>query len=315
MSNRTKLNNNVNDILFSIFVFTGVKVIILVCSLKTTKLSLTHEDEVNKLMRRFQNEEKVSILELDKGKFGVSADDFLKILRQSSKPNTQMNRPRGPQEPDFHAYSLTANEFRERTNLPAEKTIVGKDPPNIPQLPSSQSLGVAVHSSVLVLRGIFRYGALSDDWGDIHIRNSEIKIPDYIFEELLQKYLYIPEVGVRIRKLGNGSFVWIPDQNLRRFSPKKEVELNDKETVILKTRVRNGEISLEESDVQFLRENIPQHIRDDLQATFTGKPYGDLYVILDDAGKFRSVVKSGVKDRTFEFLAQRKENVFQQLNG
>ena len=291
-----------------------MKVIILVCCLKTTKLSLTHEDEVNKLMRRFQNEEKVSILELDKGKFGVSVDDFLKILRQSFKLNTQMNRPRGSREPDFHAYSLTADthQFGERSNLLAEKTIVEKDLPNIPQLPS-QSL--VVHSSVLVLRGIFRYGALSDNWGDIHIRNSEIKIPDDIFEELLRKYLHIPEVGVRIRKLGNGSFVWIPDQNLRRFSSKEEVKLNDKETVVLKTRVRNGEISLEESDVKFLRENIPQHIRDDLQATFTGKPYGDLYVISDDAGRFRSVVKSGVKDRTFGYIAQKKEDIFQQLNG
>ena len=293
---------------------TGVKVIILVCSLKTTKLSLTHKDEVNKLMRHFQNEEKVSILELDKGKFGVSAGDFLKILRQSFKLNTQMNLPRGSREPDFHAYSLTADthQFGERSNLLAEKTMVEKDLPNIPQLPS-QSL--VVHSSVLVLRGIFRYGTLSDDWGDIHIRNSEIKIPDYIFEELSRKYLYMSEVGVTIRKLGNGSFMWIPDQNLRQFSPKKEVELNDKEKVVLKTRVRNGEISLEESDVQFLRGNIPQHILDRVKATFTGKPYGDLYLISDDAGKFRSVVKSGVKDKTYEFLAQKKEDLSPQFNG
>ena len=291
-----------------------MKVIILVCSLKTTKLSLTHEAEVIKLMRHFQNEEKVSILELDKGKFGVSVDDFLKILRQSFKLNTQMNLPRGSREPDFHAYSLTADthQFGERSNLLAEKTMVEKDLPNIPQLPS-QSL--VVHSSVLVLRGIFRYGTLSDDWGDIHIRNSEIKIPDYIFEELSRKYLYMSEVGVTIRKLGNGSFMWIPDQNLRQFSPKKEVELNDKEKVVLKTRVRNGEISLEESDVQFLRGNIPQHILDRVKATFTGKPYGDLYLISDDAGKFRSVVKRGVKDKTYEFLAQKKDDFLQQLNG
>ena len=291
-----------------------MKVIILVCSLKTTKLSLTHEDEVNKLMRHFQNEEKVSILELDKGKFGVSVDDFLKILRQSFKLDTQMNLPRGSRETDFHAYSLTADthQFGERSNLLAEKTIVEKDLPNIPQLPS-QSL--VVRSSVLVLRGIFRYGALSDVWGDIHIRNSEIKIPDYIFEELLHRYLNISEVGVSIRKLANGSFMWIPDQNLRQFSPKKEVELNDKEKVVLKTRVRNGEISLEESDVQFLRENIPQHILDRVKATFTGKPYGDLYVISDDAGKFRSVVKRGVKDITFGFILQKKDDFLQQLNG
>lgn len=102
---------------------------------------------------------------------------------------------------------------------------------------------------------------------------------------------------------------------MRRFSPKKEVELNDKEKVVLKTRVRNGEISLEESDVQFLRENIPQHILDRVKATFTGKPYGDLYVISDDAGKFRSVVKRGVKDKTYEFLAQKKEDLSPQFNG
>ena len=265
-------------------------------------------------MRHFQNEEKVSILELDKGKFCVSVDEFLKILRQSFKLNSQMNLPRGSREPDFHAYSLTADthQFGERSNLLAEKTIVEKDLPNIPQLPS-QSL--VVHSSVLVLRGIFRYGKLSDDWGDIHIRNSEIKIPDDIFEELTRRYLKISEVGVSIRKLANGSFMWIPDQNLRRFSPKKEVELNDKEKVVLKTRVRNGEISLEESDVQFLRENIPQHILDRVKATFTGKPYGDLYVISDDAGKFRSVVKRGVKDITYEFFVQKKDDFLQQLNG
>ena len=281
----------------------------MVCSLKTTNLSPTQEGAINQLMRRLKNyEEKVSIVELDKGKLVVSANSLIKILMQPSKPNTQTNRPRGSQEPDFHAYSLTANEFRERTNLPAEKTIVGKDLPNIPQLPS-QSL--EVRSSVLVLRGIFRYGALSDDWGDIHIRNSEIKIPDYIFEELLHRYLNISEVGVSIRKLANGSFMWIPDQNLRRFSPKKEVELNDKEKVVLKTRVRNGEISLEESDVQFLRENIPQHILDRVKATFTGKPYGDLYLISDDAGKFRSVVKRGVKDITFEFIVQKKDDFLQ----
>ena len=281
----------------------------MVCSLKTTNLSPTQEGAINQLMRRLKNyEEKVSIVELDKGKLVVSANSLIKILMQPSKPNTQTNRPRGSQEPDFHAYSLTANEFRERTNLPAEKTIVGKDLPNIPQLPS-QSL--EVRSSVLVLRGIFRYVALSDDWGDIHIRNSEIKIPDYIFEELLHRYLNISEVGVRIRKLANGSFMWIPDQNLRRFSPKKEVELNDKEKVVLKTRVRNGEISLEESDVQFLRENIPQHILDRVKATFTGKPYGDLYLISDDAGKFRSVVKRGVKDITFEFIVQKKDDFLQ----
>ena len=277
----------------------------MVCSLKTTNPSPTQKGAVNQFMERFKNyKEKVSIVELNKEKLSVNAGDFIEILMQPSKPNSQMNRPRGSQEPDVGANSLTADahQFGERTNLPAEKTIVEKGPPNIPQLPSQSSV---VYSSIPVLRGIFRDGKLSDEWGDIHIRNSEIKIPDYIFDDIFKLFSRTPEVGVIIRRC-NGLFTWNPDKNLRRFSLKKESELHDNETLVLKTRVRNGEISFDENDVQFLHGNIPQHILDGIKAKYTGKPLGDLYVISDDAGKFRSVVKSGVKDITFGFIAQKK---------
>ena len=272
-------------------------------------LSLTQEAAVNQFMARFQiYEEKVSIVELNKEKLGVSAHDLIKILLQPSKPNTQMNHPRGSQEPDICANSLTVhtNQFGERTNLPAEKTIVGKGPPNIPQLPSQSSV---VYPSILVLRGIFREGKLSDEWGDIHTRNSEIKIPEYIFEDLSKTFLHTPEIGVRIIKHHNGSFEWTSVKNLRRFSLKKEVELFHNEILVLKTRVRNGEISFDENDVQFLRGDIylPPHIIARLKTESRGNPYGDLYVILNGVGQFRSVVKSGVMDRTAEFLAERKE--------
>ena len=260
-------------------------------------------------MGRFKSyEEKVSIVELNKGKLSVNIDDLIKILRQLFEPNTQMNRPRGSQEPDIRANSLTVHthQFGERTNLPAEETIVEKGPPNIPQLPSQSSV---VYPSILVLRGIFRRGKLSDELGDIHIRNLGIKIPDWIFEDLSKKFSYTPEIGVRIIRHHNGSFQWTTDKNLRRFSLKKEVQLFQDEILVLKTRVRNGEISFDENDVQFLRGDIylPRHIIARLKTEFRGNPYGDLYVILDGFGQFRSVVKSGVMDRTVEFFAEKKE--------
>ena len=260
-------------------------------------------------MVRFKSyEEKVSIVELNKGKLSVSIDDLIKILRQLFKPNTQMNRPRGSQEPDICANSLTVHtyQFGERTNLPAEETIVEKGPPNIPQLPSQSSVD---YTPIVVLRGIFHCGKLSDKFGDIHIRNLGIEIPSYIFDDISKKFSYTPEIGVRIIKHHNGSFEWTSVKNLRRFSLKKEVELFHNEILVLKTRVRNGEVSFEENDVQFLRGDIyiPSHIIARLKTESRGNPYGDLYVILDSVGQFRSVVKSGVMDRTAEFLAERKE--------
>ena len=245
----------------------------------------------------------MSIVELNKGKLSVNIDDLIKILRQLFEPNTQMNRPRGSQEPDIRANSLTVHthQFGERTNLPAEETIVEMGPPNIPQLPSQSSV---VSRSILVLRGIFRRGKLSDELGDIHIRNLGIKIPDWIFEDLSKKFSYTPEIGVRIIRHHNGSFQWTTDKNLRRFSLKKEVQLFQDEVLILKTRVRNGEVSFEENDVKFLRGDIylPPHIIARLETESRGNPYGDLYVILDSVGQFRSVFKIGVMDRMADFF-------------
>ena len=260
-------------------------------------------------MVRFKSyEEKVSIVELNKGKLSVSIDDLIKILRQPFEPNTQMNRPRGSQEPDICANSLTVHtyQFGERTNLPAEERIVEKGPPNISQLPSQSSV---VYPSILVLRGIFRCGKLSDKFGDIHIRNLEIKIPSYIFDDISKKFSYTPEIGVRIIKHHDGSFEWITDKNLIRFSLGKEVQLFQDEILVLKTRVRNGEVSFKEKDVQFLRGDVyfPPHIIARLKTESRGNPYGDLYVILDGFGQFRSVVKSGVMDRTTEFFVEKKE--------
>lgn len=260
-------------------------------------------------MGRFKSyEEKMSIVELNKGKLRVNIDDVIKILRQLFEPNTQMNRPRGSQEPDIRASSLTVHthQFGERTNLPAEETIVEKGPPNIPQLPSQSSV---VYSSIVVLRGIFHRGKLSDESGDIHIRNLGIEIPDYIFDDISKMFSYTPKIGVKIIRHHDGSFEWITDKNLIRFSLGKEVQLFQDEILVLKTRVRNGEVSFKEKDVQFLRGDVyfPPHIIARLKTESRGNPYGDLYVILDGFGQFRSVVKSGVMDRTTEFFVEKKK--------
>lgn len=59
--------------------------------------------------------------------------------------------------------------------------------------------------------------------------------------------------------------------------------------IILKTRVRNEEVSFEEVAVRFKYENkcIPQHIINGFKDRD-----GDLYIISDDSDNFRCVVKS-----------------------
>ena len=148
---------------------------------------------------------------------------------------------------------------------------------------------------VVLLRGFARYGKVPDQIGDLQIWDPEFKVPDDIQERLLKKLRNTPLIGVIVIKHSDGKIECFTDTNLKELSLDEEVQLADDEQLILKTRVRNGEVSFENAAVQFKYGNkcIPQHIIDGFRAQ-DKKPNGDLYIISNDSEHFRCVVKSGI---------------------
>ena len=106
------------------------------------------------------------------------------------------------------------------------------------------------------------------DIGDLQIWDPEFKVPDDIQDRLLKKHLKTPLIGVIVIKHSNGEIEYFTDPNLKEFSLDGEIQLATNEQLILKTRVRNGEMSFEDAAVKFKYGNkcIPQHIIDSFRA-------------------------------------------------
>lgn len=176
----------------------------------------------------------------------------------------------------------------------------GKIAPNTQQLVLATQLSVNP-PPVVLLRGIARYGKISDKLGDLQVWDPEYKIPGDIQEKLLQMYRNSPVTGVRIIRYSDGRTECHHTRNIKPLSLDSETILAADEKLILKTRVREGKVSFEDADVQFkyAHLHIPQYIID----SFTEKDNGKLvYIISDREDKFRCVVKrEGVGETAKQF--------------
>jgi len=84
----------------------------------------------------------------------------------------------------------------------------------------------------------------------------------------------------------------------------KGIQIAAHETLLLKTRIRNGLVSFQDSDVHFWYGNweIPQDIKERLEAEYRSTPCGDLFIISDEKQTLRSIVKIGKKNKIITFV-------------
>jgi len=77
------------------------------------------------------------------------------------------------------------------------------------------------------------------------------------------------------------------------------MQIADKETLMLKTRIVYGQVSIQESDVHYRHGTwqIPQYIVENLKEKYWATPSGDLYIISDDRANLRQVIKVGTISR------------------
>ena len=71
------------------------------------------------------------------------------------------------------------------------------------------------------------------------------------------------------------------------------LQLDVNEAVVLKTRIRIGKISFEPGDVEFFYPSwtIPQHLEESLKREQFATNDGELFVISDEKGNFRSIAR------------------------
>ena len=132
------------------------------------------------------------------------------------------------------------------------------------------------------------------------------KVPDYIERRLYQKYFNTPEAVVKIiLDTESGGLRWSVVPTSKATGDEKSLHLAENRTVMLKTRLRYGQISMEESDLEFIypQWEIPRIITERLKREFWKTPDGELSVFSDGNGNLRCEVltgqKLGVLDKAF----------------
>ena len=163
--------------------------------------------------------------------------------------------------------SLSRRDFKQSSNV-TERTVLntykGRRPAHSPQhmtgyrahqrddayqshqSSSMQPRGTQDFSAVegfVMLRCRLEFGRLTND---VEIHYPKFNVPPYIAAAMYGTYQNTSEALVEVRSNGRGGYAWYP------YTKKSFVRLGQNETVMLKTRLRNGQISLEKGKLEFL---------------------------------------------------------------
>ena len=92
----------------------------------------------------------------------------------------------------------------------------------------------------------------------------------------------------------------------------KPVQLAENDTVMLKTRLRDGQISMREGDLKFLfpQWEFPFYIIESFYEEHRLHSDEELYIISDEKGHLRTQVTTYVKDRAGSALMKAGKKVF-----
>ena len=160
----------------------------------------------------------------------------------------------------------------------------------------------------VMLRSLLRYGRISYQLEDIQLWDPAFLVPDYINEGLFHQHCNTPVTGVKIVLDDDGKLRWSVDLKLIEISRSRYegIHIAANETLLLKTCIRNGQVSFEECDVHFRHGNfqISQNIAKSLRDEYYQTPCGELHIISNEKRDFRCVVKIGTINRMRTFASK-----------
>ena len=257
------------------------------------------------------------IVWLEKGKLSVEPDVLVKCLTSTSptpQPNPQTNSCRASQEKKRDAPGSVAELFSTNSGPsqsgplqrnPSDRGHMQQAPTTIQPLMGTYPAILATGEPVL-LRSILRYGRMSFEPRDLQLWDPTFIVPESINIDLIQLYQHIPEIGVRIVQSIDGQLQWSVDPKLTEVSKSmyEGIKIAANETLVLKTRIRKGQVSFQENDVDFKYRSfrIPQEIVNKLKEEHGTTPCGELYIISDEKGNLRTIVKIRTLNRFLTFV-------------
>ena len=152
------------------------------------------------------------------------------------------------------------------------------------------------------------YGTISEDPRDVEILEPGFEVPSHIKRSLSQKHFQTPEAVVEVvLDPKSGQLRWSVDTKSKGFFRKKKQESHSStstesdepvpkafnETIVLIARVRYGEVSMKKGDLELIYPEweTPKYLAETLRREHRATPNGKLFVISDEKGHLRFVVK------------------------
>ena len=160
-----------------------------------------------------------------------------------------------------------------------------------------------------MLKTLLFRGKISYKQSDIKIYLSGFKVPDNIERQLREEYSNTPEAMVKITWERSGELVWSVLTDSKAIEKEGSLHLQENETVMLKTCVRYGQISMEEGDLEFIypQWKTPDFITSHLKYKCWSIPHVQLSVISDEKGNFRVQELTKAKERALRVWNKAKK--------
>ena len=201
--------------------------------------------------------------------------DFKQSSNVTERTVPNMNKGCRPAQPPQHMTGYGANQrvaYQSQQSSPMQ-----------PRGPQWANQDFSSMEGFVMLRSRLEFGRLTND---VEIHYPGFNVPHYIADEMREKYRNTGEVVVEVRSDGKGGYAWFPS------TKRSLVSLAKNETVMLKTRLCNGLISLEKGKFEFMYPGwtTPTYLMEDLRKKYHLYSDRELYIISNEKRELRFLV-------------------------
>ena len=205
----------------------------------------------------------------------ISRRDFKHSSNVTERTTTNAHKSCRPAHPPQHV-----TEYGAHTSVAYQSRQSASMQPRGPQLANQDFSSM---EGFVMLRSRLKFGRLTND---LEIYYPGFSVPLPIERGMCQTYRRISEAVVEVRSDGKGGYAWFP------YTKKSLVQLAKNETVMLKTRLRNGQISLEKGKLEFMYPGwiTPRYLIEDLRIKYESCYDRELYIISNEKGELRYLV-------------------------
>ena len=253
--------------------------------------------------RVFKKSNKGFIARLTNGKLEVEPDILAQFLNPQMVPQKSCPVESFPGQASVSsgfAYGSQQCHLAQRQGYPLTQTLEGNTTYGF-QGPLRHQSGVNVYhpskEEPIMFKSKLYFGSISYHPDDIITQRPGFEVPDYIAESLLTHYHDTPEAEVEIVSDPPFSkvFRWSVKPKGKEKNKRKQ-----KGRLLFKSRVHDGFISYDRSDVKYCLDphwRVPPYIADSLKRE---KSSGTLSVFSDEEENFFYEVEHGIKDTAIE---------------